>query len=75
MRPVVSGVEKKYSQEFKFVHINIATNKGKERASEHSVLGTPTMLMFDEAGREMRRLMGYQSPEDLEEAIDRILSR
>ena len=71
----MSGIEEKYSQEFKIVHINIATNKGKERASEQSVLGTPTMLMFDDSGREMRRLMGYQSPEDLEKAIDRILSR
>ena len=75
MRPVVSGIEEKYGSDFKIVHINIVTTKGKEKASEYNVLGTPTMVMFDDAGREMRRLMGYQSPEDLEKAIDRILGR
>lgn len=73
MKPVVSGIEDKYGQDFKIIHINVATNKDK--VSEHNVLGTPTMLMFDESGREMRRLMGYQTPEDLEKAIDRILGR
>jgi thioredoxin-related protein len=73
MKPVVSGIEDKYGQDFKIIHINVATNKDK--VSEHNVLGTPTMLMFDESGREMRRLMGYQAPEDLEKAIDRILGR
>jgi thioredoxin-related protein len=75
MRPVVSGIEEKYEADFKIVHINVGTNKGKERAKEYNVLGTPTMVMFDDAGREMRRMMGYQSPEDLEKAIDKILGR
>jgi thioredoxin-related protein len=75
MRPVVSGIEDKYGQDFKIVHINIGTNKGKAKASDYNVLGTPTMVMFDESGREVRRLMGYQPAEDLEKAIDRILGR
>lgn len=75
MKPVVSGIEDKYGEDFEIVHINVGTSKGKARASEYNVLGTPTMVMFDESGREMRRLMGDQTPEDLEKAIDRILSR
>jgi len=75
MRPVVSGIEEKYGQDFKIVHISVDTNKGKGQAGEYNVLGTPTMVMFDDSGREMRRLMGYQAPEDLEKAIDRILGR
>lgn len=75
MKPVVSGIEEKYSDDFKIVHIKVSTSRGKELASEHSVLGTPTMIMFDDSGREMRRLMGYQSLEELSEAIDRILAR
>jgi len=75
MKPVVSGIEDKYGQDFKIVHINVGSGKGKEKASNYSVLGTPTMVMFDDSGREMRRLMGYQPPEDLEAAIDRILGR
>lgn len=71
----MSGIEDKYGEDFKIVHINIGTNRGKERAGEYNVLGTPTMLMFDDSGREVRRLMGYQPPEDLEKAIDRILGR
>ena len=75
MKPVVSGIEEKYGEDFRIVHINVGTSKGKDRASDQNVLGTPTMVMFDDAGREMRRLMGYQSPEDLEKAIDKILGR
>jgi thioredoxin-related protein len=75
MKPVVSGIEDKYGQDFKIVHIEVSTSRGKELSGEHSVLGTPTMIMFDDAGREMRRLMGYQSPEELSEAIDRVLER
>ena len=75
MKPVVSGIEEKYGNDFKIVHINVGTGKGKDKASEYNVLGTPTMVMFDDSGREMRRLMGYQSAEDLEKAIDRILGR
>ncbi len=75
MRPVVSGIEDEYGDEFKIVHINIGTNQGKKKATDYTVLGTPTMIMFDDSGREVRRLMGYQSPEDLAEAIDRVLSR
>jgi hypothetical protein len=33
------------------------------------------MIMFDESGRQVRRLMGYQTPEDMEKAIDRVLGR
>jgi thioredoxin-related protein len=75
MRPVVNGIEDKYGQDFKIVHINVATNKGKEKSGEYTVLGTPTMIMFDESGRQVRRLMGYQTPEDMEKAIDRVLGR
>lgn len=39
-----------------------------------NVFGTPTMVMFDESGQ-VRRLMDYKTPEDLEKAIDRILGR
>ena len=73
MKPVVSGIEDKYGQDFKIVHINVATNKDK--VGEYNVFGTPTMIMFDESGRQVQRLMGYQSPEDLEKAIDRVLGR
>jgi len=73
MKPVVSGIDDKYGQDFKIVHINVATNKDK--VGEYNVFGTPTMIMFDESERQVRRLMGYQSPEDLEKAIDRVLGR
>lgn len=69
----MSGIEDKYGQDFKIIHINIVTNKGK--AGEYNVLGTPTIIMLDESGRQVRRLMGYQTPEDLEKAIDRVLGR
>jgi len=75
MKPVVSGIEDKYDQDFKIIHIDISSSKGKEKARDYNVLGTPTMVMFDDSGREVRRLMGYQSPKDLEKAIDRILNR
>ena len=75
MKPVVSGIEEKYGSDFKIVHINVGSSQGKEKASECNVLGTPTMIMYDDSGREMRRLMGYQPAEGLEKAIDRILGR
>ncbi len=61
-------VEKQY-KDIKFVRVDMATQEGKDLAGQYYVFGTPIMVVF-KGGREVNRLMGYQSAESLTVAFD-----
>lgn len=69
----MDGLEKKYSRDFNIVRIDIDTARGKKLAREHSFIGQPTFIFFDDSGEETRRLMGPQDPQALEREIERLL--
>jgi thioredoxin-related protein len=73
MTPIVNGLEETYGEDFKIVRIDIDTAEGKELAREHYFIGQPTFIFFDDAGEEVRRLMGAQTSETLQREIERIL--
>ena len=68
----MDGLEEEYRQEFHVVRVDIDTSGGKQLAREHAFIGQPTFILFDSPGEEVRRLMGAQSRELLQQEIERI---
>ena len=73
MKPIVDALEHKYADGFKFVRVNVETDRGKERARAHGLIGQPAYLFFDGSNRQVRRLMGAHSQATLEQAIEQTL--
>lgn len=73
MTPIIDELEKQYSGNFNFVRVNVETNRGKERARAHGLIGQPAFLIFDSSDEEIRRLMGAHSRAALEQAIEQAL--
>ena len=73
MKPVMDDLEETYGNDFKFVRVNVDTEGGKERARANGLIGQPAYLIFDRSDEEVRRLMGAQSRDRLEEAIEQAL--
>jgi thioredoxin-like negative regulator of GroEL len=72
--PVVNEVEKQYKRQIKFIRVDMATERGKDLAGQYYVFGTPVIIMF-KGGKEVGRLMSYQSPESLTSALDDLLEK
>ena len=73
MKPIMDDLEKEYGNDFKFVRVNVDTNRGKERARAHGLIGQPAYLIFDSSDEQVRRLMGAHSRGTLEQAIEKAL--
>jgi thioredoxin-like negative regulator of GroEL len=73
MEPIVNGLEKKYSPDFKIVRVDVDTRQGKNLAREHGCIGQPAFVLFDGAGNQVRKLMGSQTAATFEQEIERIL--
>jgi thioredoxin-like negative regulator of GroEL len=69
----VDEVEKQY-KDIKFIRVDMATQEGKDLAGQYYVFGTPVIIMFKE-GKEVGRLMSYQSSESLTGALDDLLEK
>jgi len=70
----VNEVEKQYKGQIKFIRVNMAAQEGKDLAGQYYVFGTPVMVLFKE-GKEVNRLIGYQSAESLTVAFDALLEK
>jgi thioredoxin 1 len=73
MTPIVDELEKQYHDDFKFVRVDVETNRGKERARAHGLIGQPAFLIFDSSDEEVRRLTGAHSRATLEQAIQQAM--
>lgn len=73
MKPIIDRLEGQYGDEFKFVRVNVDTDRGKEQARAHGLIGQPAYLLFDASEQEVRRLMGANTRATLEEAILRAM--
>jgi len=70
----VNEVEKQYKRQIKLIRVDMATQEGKDLAGQYYVFGTPVMVLFKE-GKEVNRLIGYQSAESLTIAFDTLLGK
>ena len=74
MNPIVDGLEEQYEPDFRVVRVDVAESKGKAIAREYGCIGQPAFVLFDQAGEQVRRLIGAQTAETFEQEIEQILA-
>jgi cytochrome c-type biogenesis protein len=71
MRPVVAAAELGCSSHgIRVRQIDVSTPAGRMAAAERGVLGVPTFLFLDSAGKEVARLVGQQPQEVLIQSLE-----
>ena len=72
MRPVLDRLASACSElEQRIVKVDVTTARGRALAARHGIRGTPTFVLFDEAGSEVTRLLGERSKEEVALAVER----
>jgi thioredoxin-like negative regulator of GroEL len=74
MTPIVNGLEQQYSEEIVFKRVNAEVGDGPEIMQAYRIPGHPTIMLFDGEGQEIQRILGSQSTETIEEALQRLLN-
>jgi mono/diheme cytochrome c family protein len=74
MTPIVDGLEAQYGQQVAFERINANTGDGPAIMRTYRIQGHPTLLFFDQNGREVNRLIGLQSAETVAGALQQLLT-
>jgi thiol:disulfide interchange protein len=71
MRPVVAAAERDCaSHGVRVRQLDVATAAGRAAAAERSILGVPTFLFVDSAGKEVAHLVGQQPQEVLIQSLE-----
>lgn len=71
MRPVVAAAERGCgSHGIRVRQLDVSTPAGRMAAAERGVLGVPTFLFLDSAGKEVARLVGQQPQEVLIQSLE-----
>lgn len=71
MKPVFDGLSGKYTGKLKFAKLN--TEIAPEIAQKYEVSGIPCLIIINK-GEEVDRIIGFKSGNDLQKAIDSIVS-
>jgi len=58
MIPIVNGLEQQYSEEITFKRVNAEVGDGPEIMQAYRIPGHPTILLFDDTGQEVQRILG-----------------
>jgi mono/diheme cytochrome c family protein len=74
MKPIVDGLETQFGDELAFQRINANEGDGPAIMRAYRIQGHPTILIIDETGQEIKRLIGPQSAEVLAETIQQTLA-
>lgn len=69
LKPTFESFKTKYEGSITFASIDVDRNQ--ELAARYQVQSIPTLIFIAPDGRELGRLVGLQSPADLQTAIDR----
>lgn len=75
MNPIVNGIKKEYGRKVNFIYVEMSTVKGKQKARDEGVMGTPTFLLLDRHGERVYILQGVYPREVLEQHLDAVLAR
>ncbi len=68
--PIIEELVKEYEGKIKIGKLNI--DEGLEIAQNYNVMSVPTLIFFKD-GQEVKRLVGFQSKEELKKEIDKFL--
>lgn len=74
MTPIVDGLEAQYGQQITFQRINANGSDGPAIMRAYRIQGHPTLLLFDQTGREVKRLIGPQSAESMAGLLQQLLT-
>lgn len=69
----MDGLEEQYQDQIAFQHIDANTGEGPAIVRTYQIAGHPTILLYDNEGQEVNRLLGPQTVEALEQALQQIL--
>ncbi len=71
----MDGIEAQYKGQVKFIRVDVATQEGRDLAGKYYVFSVPIMVLYNEEGEEVNRLIGYHSAESLSKAINELLEK
>lgn len=69
MRPVVSGLQKKYGDRVAFAGVDFYNGGNTNLAQKYEVFGHPTFVVLDKKGQLVDRFSGYTEEADLEASL------
>ena len=74
MKPIVDGLETQFAGQIAFQRIKADEGDGPVIMRAYRIQGHPTVLIIDQQGQEINRLIGPQSAEKLTEVIQQVLA-
>lgn len=73
MTPVVDEIRQEYGRQLHVVYAEVDQQDGKSLASQHGIIGYPTILLLDSEGERAGLLRGVVPRSSLAKAIDDLL--
>lgn len=73
MTPVVDELRQEYGRQLHVVYAEVDQRDGKNLASQHGIIGYPTILLLDREGERAGLLRGVVPRPSLEKVIDDLL--
>ncbi len=75
MNPIVDEVKKEYGRQVNFEFVDMDNKSGKEKATEHGIIGYPNLLILDSSGKKFSLLKGVVVKETIEGTLDQVLEK
>jgi len=69
MKPIVNGLEQKYNEQITVRWINANEGDGPAIMRTYKIPGHPVIMIFDRQGQEVKRFIGPQPVEAIEEIL------
>lgn len=74
MRSSVERMQEQYGDQVDFHILNTDQLSTQDLAVKYQVRGIPLIVLLDTEGQEVRRLLGYQTEDQLIEALEGLLA-
>ena len=75
MTPIVDGIEEKYKGQLAVKRVNANEGNGPQIMETYNIPGHPVTLLFDSSGKEIHRIVGPATVENIEIAVEQTLER
>ncbi len=75
MNPIVDEVKKEYGRQVNFEFADMDNQSGKDKATEHGIIGYPNILILDRSGQKFSLLRGVVVIETIEKTLDQVLAK
>ncbi|NOR83649.1 MAG: hypothetical protein GQ526_09170 [Ardenticatenales bacterium] len=75
MNPIVDEVKKEYGRQVNFEFVEMDNKSGKDKATEHGIIGYPNILILDSSGKKFSLLRGVVVKQTIEKTLDQVLEK